>query len=78
MLDPRHCSHPAVDVVLVEDGQECTRCGLVVAPGQSFPPPGREYHLTVPVPERAKAHIDEIRADLARRRVEAKARGRAW
>ena len=75
MLDPRHCPHPGDDVVTVEEGLECCRCGLVA---REMPAPGREYRMTVPVPERAKAHIADMRADLARRRELAKAKGRAW
>jgi hypothetical protein len=75
MLDPRHCPHPAADVVLVEEGSECVRCGLV-AP--VMPAPGPAYRAQVPMPERAKEHIASMRADLARRRELAKSSGRRW
>lgn len=75
MLDPRHCSHPAADVVLVEEGSECVRCGLVA---QVMPAPGPAYRSSVPASDGAKAHIAEMRADLARRREAAKAKGRRW
>lgn len=75
MLDPRHCPHPKADVVTVEEGSECCRCGLVA---EVMPAPAREFRMSVPVPEKAKAHLDEIRADLAERREKAKRAGRAW
>lgn len=75
MLDPRHCPHPASDVVLVEEGSECVRCGLVAA---TMPAPGPAFRASTPVPERAKEHIADIRADLVRRRERAKAEGRRW
>ncbi|HKO85645.1 MAG TPA: hypothetical protein VJ140_14055 [Actinomycetota bacterium] len=75
MIDPRYCAHPRDDVVTVEEGLECCRCGLVA---QVMPAPGREYRMTVPAPDRAKEHINEMRADLARRKELARTKGRAW